>query len=408
MGRSNNLVIHKVVDLLKLKDVTSRAQVCAFLSEVFSFFKNHGYKSMFVGGCVRDYLLNIPIKDIDIATNMPVKLMFEKAREAGFLVIPTGIDFGTVTFIFEHLEIQITTLREDVKTDGRKAIVRFTDSFEKDSARRDFSFNALYMDEHGNILDFHNGISDLKNHRIKFIGNTTSRIKEDFLRIFRYFRFWGKYASSYKDQTVLNTIFSLSDGIKILSGERIFQEILRVLELDNAHIVINTMMPMLEQQFKFAKNTLPGKFKREISSKEKFTILACGIIEKNNFLHFLNRLKIPNAIKKQCIILHGISYSDSDNLQENYLKHNKETRLFILNMLKEFYSEKYSPLYKLELNISYEFDITGKDVIAVDNNIDKTKISNLLKECRMFWIHKLGIVSRTDCITFLANRIFVS
>ena len=408
MGRSNNLVIHKLVDLLKLKDEASHVQVCAFLSEVFSFFKNHYYTAMFVGGCVRDYLLNIELKDIDIATDMPVKLMFEKAKEAGFIVIPTGIDFGTLTFIIDNLEIQVTTLREDVKTDGRKAVVRFTDSFEKDSARRDFSFNALYMDEHGNILDFHNGISDLKNHRIKFIGDATLRIKEDFLRIFRYFRFWGKYASSYKDQTVLNTIFSLSDGIKILSGERISQEILRVLELDNAHIVINTMMPILEQQFKFAKNTLPGKFKREISSKEKLTILACGIIEKNNFLHFLNRLKIPNAMKKQCIILHGMFYSDLANLQGNYLKYDKETRLFILNMLKECCYGKYDPLYKLELNILYEFDITGKDVIEIDNNIDKTKISNLLKECKKFWIDKLGIVSRTDCITFLANRIFVS
>lgn len=405
MGRSNSLVINKLVDLLLEKDETSRLRICTFICDVFSFFKNHGYVARFVGGCVRDYILNIPIKDIDIATDMPVELMFEKAKETEFLVIPTGVDFGTLTFIFDDLEIQITTLREDVQTDGRKAVVKFTDSFEKDSLRRDFSFNALYMDQHGNIFDFHNGINDLKAKRIRFIGVPSSRIQEDYLRIFRYFRFWGKYASSYEDRTTIDIIFSLSNGIDVLSGERIFQETIKILDLKNANIIINLMMPLLEKIFNFSKNTLPVEFSQKISLNEKFIIFVCGISDRNSMSSFLNRLKVPNLLKKQCIIFYEIYYARDDALNSIYLKYSKDIRLLFLNLLSECCAEKYEILSKLESNVVYEFDITGKDVIDISPNIDKTRISNILKECKKFWIDSVGTESRRKCIQFILDKI---
>ena len=150
---------------------------------------SRGYQAYFVGGCVRNALLNIESNDIDIATSAHPKKVLEIMENAELKALPTGIEHGTVTVLANKRNYEITTLREDINTDGRRAKVKFTKSILEDARRRDFRINAIYAEQDGTILDPLGGIADLLEQRIKFIGDPYARIKEDYLRILRFFRF---------------------------------------------------------------------------------------------------------------------------------------------------------------------------------------------------------------------------
>ena len=148
---------------------------------------------MFVGGCVRKFLTNESIDDIDIATIFTPEELKEKLKNSNFKIIETGVEHGSVTIILNSSKFEITTLRQDTKTDGRHTEVSFIDSWDVDSSRRDFTINAIYMDSKGKIYDPQNGKEDLKNNKVKFIGEPSTRIEEDYLRIIRFIRFkWYK------------------------------------------------------------------------------------------------------------------------------------------------------------------------------------------------------------------------
>ena len=149
--------------------------------------------AMFVGGCVRKFLNNQIIDDIDIATIFSPDEIKEKFKNSNFKIIDTGIEHGSVTAVINSKKFEITTLRQDIKTDGRHADVAFTNSWRNDSERRDFTINAIYMDVRGKIFDPQNGREDLKNNKVNFIGDPSKRIEEDYLRIIRYLRFCVQY-----------------------------------------------------------------------------------------------------------------------------------------------------------------------------------------------------------------------
>lgn len=194
-----------------------------------------------VGGCVRDYILGDKPKDYDFATHLLPDEVIKIFKKHDIETIPTGLQHGTVTVIINDENYEITTLRTDDETDGRHAIVSFTDDWEKDSCRRDFTFNALYMDSTGKIYDYHNGINDLKNDTIKFIGNAENRIKEDALRILRYYRFIGKLPSLKGDEQDIQSILSNKDLIKNLSIERVYSELVKIFNSSNNCKVIELL-----------------------------------------------------------------------------------------------------------------------------------------------------------------------
>ncbi|MEM9234055.1 MAG: CCA tRNA nucleotidyltransferase [Pseudomonadota bacterium] len=187
----------------------------------------HG-EARFVGGCVRDSLLGLPPgpsgrTDIDIAAALlPGKIM-DILAAAGIRHVPTGIDHGTVTAIIDHTPFEITTLRADIETDGRRAVVAFTEEWQGDAARRDFTINALYLSSAGEVVDYHEGQSDLEGRRVRFIGQAEDRIREDYLRILRFLRFSARYADRF-DQAGWTACMRLSEGIEALSRERIWSE----------------------------------------------------------------------------------------------------------------------------------------------------------------------------------------
>ncbi|MCG8506772.1 MAG: CCA tRNA nucleotidyltransferase, partial [Sphingomonadales bacterium] len=183
----------------------------------------------FVGGAVRNTLLGEPVTDIDIATRLEPDAVIARLEAAEIKAVPTGLKHGTVTAVAEGHAIEVTTLRHDVETDGRHAKVAFTDDWQADAARRDFTFNALYAAPDGTLYDYFGGLDDLKAGHVRFIGDAEARITEDALRILRFFRFHAHYGAGGMDAAGLDACAALAGRLDILSVERVRDELLKLL-----------------------------------------------------------------------------------------------------------------------------------------------------------------------------------
>ncbi len=185
----------------------------------------------FVGGCVRDALLgdDDPKVDLDIATPLLPGEVMKRLEADGIKAIPTGIEHGTVTAIVDGRPFEITTLRKDIVCDGRHAEVEFTDDFERDAARRDFTINAMSADRRGRLVDYFGGVADLEAGRIRFVGDAETRVREDYLRILRFFRFYARFGRPPADHEALAACRAEAAGLARLSGERIRVEMLKLL-----------------------------------------------------------------------------------------------------------------------------------------------------------------------------------
>ena len=196
----------------------------------------------FVGGCVRNALIGAPVADIDIATTLKPEETDRAIRAAGLKAVPTGIAHGTVTAVSERQPFEITTLRRDVSTDGRNATVAFTDDWAEDAARRDFRLNALYADGEGRVFDpTGEGLADAAAGRIVFVGEAGTRIREDYLRILRFFRFFAWYGCGEPDEAALEACRALAPGMSRLSAERISKELMTLLAAPDPRLAMAAM-----------------------------------------------------------------------------------------------------------------------------------------------------------------------
>jgi len=195
----------------------------------------------FVGGCVRNTLMKQPIADVDIATTLTPDEVTAALEAAGLRAVPTGVDHGTVTAVSNHRPYEITTLRRDVSTDGRRAVVAFTTDWAQDAQRRDFRLNALYCDAEGMVHDPVGGIDDARAGRIVFVGDPETRIREDHLRILRYFRFLAWYGRGEPDRAALEACEALRDLLTDLPAERIQKELLKLLAADDPRPAVRLM-----------------------------------------------------------------------------------------------------------------------------------------------------------------------
>lgn len=200
------------------------------LADLVALLNAQGDCARFVGGAVRDTLLGLPVSDVDIATTLPPLSVMARLESAQIKVVPTGIDHGTVTAIIGGAPVEITTLRRDVSTDGRRATIAYTDDWRQDAARRDFTINALYADPaSGAISDFFGGLADLQSRTVRFIGDPRERIAEDHLRIMRYFRFLARYGGGVPDELSFSACREAANSLMALSRERIADELLKLL-----------------------------------------------------------------------------------------------------------------------------------------------------------------------------------
>lgn len=188
-----------------------------------------GEEARFAGGAVRDALLGRVAADIDIATTNEPAQTTERAEAAGFRTVPTGAEHGTISVIIDGKAVEVTTLRADVETDGRRAVVRFGRDWKADAGRRDFTVNALYAEADGTVVDLVGGLADLEKGVLRFIGDAEQRIREDYLRILRFYRFFAWYGSGRPDADGVRASARLKDGIDGLSAERVWAELKRLL-----------------------------------------------------------------------------------------------------------------------------------------------------------------------------------
>jgi len=276
---------------------------------IFSNLNEVGKKNQirFVGGCVRKAICGEDIDDIDLATSLEPNEVKKRLNKANIKVVDSGISHGTVTAIINDKKFEITTLRKDITTDGRHAKVEFTSNWEEDARRRDFTINAIYADLEGRIFDPLNGITDLRNGKIKFIGSVEERIQEDYLRILRYFRFFLQYSKIDYDQNIIRFIKQHINGLNKISNERIFSELIKILKLKNVYSlfandtskeIINNIFPQFQYYERLKHiNTFDLKVRDKFNSH---LVLALLLIDSSsNYEYFCYKYKTSNDLKNR-------------------------------------------------------------------------------------------------------------
>ena len=376
------------------------------IKQIFTMLNSEEDKptAMFVGGCVRKFLLNEKIGDIDIATTLTPEEVIKKFKNSNVIVKKTGIEHGTLTLILENQNFEITTLRKDISTDGRHAKVSFTDNWDEDSSRRDFSINAIYLSHSGKLFDPQSGVSDLKEKKIRFIGDPDKRIKEDYLRILRFIRFSIEYSNFNFDKDTLTAIKVNLNGITKLSKERIYNELNKILILKNFEEIHKNkdflhIFKLVFPEFKYLERTknfsIIRNFKVQILKIEN--ILALLLVDgSNNHDYFSHKYNISNEIKDHLNFC-GSNFKEvqkdnnyfKKNLKKNVFYHSKnkiKSLFFIYNMSKKNFkiNELISTLSEIDKISIPKFPITGNYLI--DNGIKNGKrIGQAIKEIQKKW-----------------------
>ncbi len=213
------------------------------LQRVVAALTDGGNRPRLVGGAVRDCLLGLAVADIDLATPIPPQDVVKRLEQSGIKAIPTGIDHGTITAVSGGQNIEITTLRRDVSTDGRRATIAFSDDWREDAARRDFTINALYADPVSReVFDYFGGLHDLQSHHLRFIGNAAERIAEDHLRILRYFRFLARFGVTQVDAEAIAACSNAANSLMALSRERIASELMKIITAADPTFAVSLMI----------------------------------------------------------------------------------------------------------------------------------------------------------------------
>lgn len=348
-----------------------------------------GAEARFIGGCVRDILVGIKPKDIDIATNFKPEMVEKILSDNHINFYSTGKEFGTIIAIIDKQQIEITTLRKDLECDGRYAKVQFTNNWQDDAGRRDFTINALSADINGQIYDYFGGISDLNNKVVKFIGEPEQRIQEDYLRILRFFRF-SAYFSDSIDHKGLEQVKKYLEGLKNISGyrvrvelEKIFYsprviEILTIMEKEN-------ILKNISSCDKFTIKTISKLFEIFTEFNEEIDVLLCWAVffNQQNFKNIPFSRSEKNMIDK--LINARIVNYDYSNLKEYWQKYKHDfKKILLFNMslsneslckkdIKMFFNKKIEPL-----------PVAGKDLLAINIHPGK-KIGLLLEVAEQIW-----------------------
>ena len=356
----------------------------------------------FVGGCVRKYLSNDKIDDIDIATTLSAKEIKEKFKNTKFNVVETGIKHGTVTLITDKFNLEITTLRKDVETDGRHAEVEYIDDWQLDSERRDFTINAIYLDINGKIFDPQMGTVDLKNNNVKFIGDPQKRIEEDYLRIIRFLRFKIMYDSKVEISTI-NAIKQNLDGIKKISKERILIELYKILDLKNfinlnESTHLKEIFSLIFPEFENLKRLERLVKICDYTQVNKELLLAVLLIdEKNNHEYFAHKYNVSNNIKENLhmfaknLTLIRVNKDFFKKELEKYIYLNDKNHLTNLNILNFVINEKLKfkdfseTLKKILQSKKHKLPVDGK--YLMDNGMKQgSQMGKVLKKIEEEWI----------------------
>jgi poly(A) polymerase len=334
--RSNNL------DYVSqnIKDLTKNTPANKIFDAINSFSSDSEIR--YVGGCVRKIINKEKVDDIDLATNLDPQKVCEALKENKINYYETGIEHGTITAIIDEYKFEITTLREDISTDGRHAKVQFSKDWKEDASRRDFTINSIYSDQEGNLFDPFDGRKDLENGLVKFIGNSDIRIKEDYLRILRYLRFFTNYSKHPHNPELIRKLKMNIGGISKLSKERLFDELKKISQSENLEKIAKNKISLELLQIIFPEL-------KNIIIFSKLNSYKRSILEENDFIFMLSLMIID----------------DSDNTDYFFYKFNiskkDQKRIKIIN---DFYQEKISSKTFSENRMNRIFYYDGKQAVC--------------------------------------------
>lgn len=345
------------------------------LATVFTFFSVAGFNTRVVGGCVRNLLLDYPIADFDLTTDALPSQIVSILKEHHIQYFTPGIAHGTIIFIFNHIQYEITTLRKDLECDGRHASVEFTTSFAEDALRRDLTINAMSIDVDGNLYDYFNGLADLQKGLIRFVGDPEKRISEDYLRILRFYRFYSYYGVII-DEHSHNACKQNGENIKTLSVERVWQEFSKILIAPQAIKTLKIMAEDKVLKFIISESFLNYELLQEVIK----------ICDKNEI--------------KQKPIRNYFCLTYGSNLPHKLIL-SKKDKFYLAHFNKNFSSTS-----DLEKNIDRILYLYGKDLVVEQillqaaikkQEIDINLIAKLKKaEIPVFPIQSLDIISKFD------------
>ena len=384
------------------------------IEKIFRSISNFSEKSeiRYVGGSIRKIINKEKIDDIDLATNItPVKVC-EILKKNNISFYESGIAHGTITAKVNDYKFEITTLRKDISTDGRHAEVEFSNDWHEDASRRDFTFNAIYADLHGNLYDPFNGKKDLESGNVKFIGSPEKRIKEDYLRILRYVRFFLNYSKVDHNESLKKIIKQNINGISKVSPDRLLDELKKIV-LSNGFAkltkdkfcqeIIALVFPQLINLGIF-KNI--NDYSKKLIEKKDFIFLISLMIidDTDNSEYFIYKYNISNEDKKRIRFLSNIY---SKNLDKSIFKeknlwkilyYNGKDYLIDLINFKIFQNKKLDKdLVKLKIFFSNQeppkLEIKAKTLIEKFNYKEGKELGNKLKEIEEFWIENLFKIS---------------
>ena len=404
---------------LKFQDLKNNKGVYKIFGAINNY--NETSEIRYVGGCVRKILNDEKTDDIDLATNLTpdqVKQCLEKNQIKFF---ETGIEHGTITAVIDDQNFEITTLRKDVKTDGRHAVVEYTTNWKEDSLRRDFSINSIYSDLDGNLYDPNSGHKDLNVGIIKFIGDPETRIKEDYLRIIRYLRFYTEYSKIDHEINIIKIIKKNIEGLGKISKERQFNELKKILKLNNflklfknktSCELFSLVFPQLKNFKKLSKLSKPQE--KILKNKSlNFVISFLVIDETDNSDYFVYKYNLPNELKDKINFLKNNSLNKDSNkifnkkdLQKIFYYEGKSSTMDLIdfNLLYFKQSKKLSELktYFEKLD-KPEFPIKAQLLINDYGLKEGRELGQKLKNLEMKWIENNFNLSKKDMEKVLSN-----
>lgn len=386
------------------------------------FNGTHGDNLRIVGGAIRNFLLNKEISDFDLSTTFLPEQTIKILKQNNIKYFPIGIGFGTVVAVINNKMFEITTTREDIKTDGRHAEVKFTQNFEIDAKRRDFTFNALYLDFHNNLFDYFNGIEDLMKGIVRFIGNAENRIQEDYLRILRFFRFYCYYGIVLDNQGLKYSI-KYKDKLTTLSGERIKAEMFKILLSDcpikTLHIMNqNGILQIITSidDFDFNKIELLYSIKKYIKNNVSAELVLSLLLKNIDELDILrNKWKLSKKENNKIfnLLLHkGDKIYNKKQIQELLFYSNDKNHVIDLVIINAILNDINNPQDYINNLINFiqsikipSFPINGNDLEKLDikNKKDYGKIISILKQEFIesdFKLTKEELLNKVNTINF--------
>lgn len=384
-----------------MMQITSDWLLASGTQSAMSMLTQVGYQAYVVGGCVRNDLLGVPVSDVDISTNARPETVMDLAKHAGFKVIPTGIDHGTVTVVIKGEPFEITTFRADVETDGRRAVVSFAQTLQEDCLRRDFTMNALYADQNGRISDPVNGMPDLIARRFVFIQDAATRIREDYLRVLRYFRFMAWYGDPEDgfDSDTLAAIAGNLDGLPSLSRERVGSEMTKLLGAETAAFSIGVM-----GQIGVLNQILPGCDTKALAPFEHISQQLSLPIDPIASMAVLGLregavLRLSKADQRKLALFHDVIEA-MDPLPAIAFEHGAEIAKQVLAMRGAMFEQMPMPddLAKIEDAAHQLFPLSAKDLMP---DWQGKALGVALKEGKRLWIRSEFLLSKDDILVKL-------